>query len=217
MASEFDQQQQERERASRIRAARQVGRRFQQRQEREKREAQQLEKRGDQNNLVRQAALAQRRKAERQRQAYLAAATAGELSGKDKKDKNKDYPNPITTLGFLGFGVVALIQDGVPAVFDLMLGIGWVFGYLLLPFTWGMYWYLIIRRAPKSLQRKFVMRTALVTAAGLIPYLGEILPEWIATAIGAYIYIKRYESGGASIEDISSTTKNLAQGKSASK
>ncbi len=187
----------------------------QQKQEREK--AQQLEEQGDQKNLVIQAALAQRRRAERQRQRYLAAAKAAELSDEDKKDKDKDYPIPISTFAFLGFFVVAIIEDGIPAVFDLILGVGWVFGYMLLPFTWAIYWYLIIRRAPKSLKRKFVMRTALVTAAGLIPYIGEILPEWIATAVGAYIYIKRYEAGGVGLEEVSSTTKNLVQGSSASK
>lgn len=175
------------------------------------------DKRGKLQRLELQAALAQKRRAERMKQEYLAKATAGELSDEDKDDKDKDYPNPIGIFGFLGFGVIASIQDGVPAVFDLTLGIGWIFGYILLPFTWFFYWYIIIRRAPKSLQRKFIMRTALVTAAGLIPYIGEILPEWIATAIGAYIYIKRYEAGGVGLEEVSTTTKKLAQGSSASK
>lgn len=155
------------------------------------------------------------------------AAYAGKLkadrfkSKKQKEDKGKGEKGEeekgdeyeVTMMRFLIFMVVGICQDLIPAIFDLVLAIGWLINYVMLPLTWFLYWYLIIRWVPKALKRKYWLRTALVTSVGLIPVMGEILPEWTATAIGAMIVYYRYKStGGRSLADATATTKAVAGG-----
>ncbi len=117
---------------------------------------------------------------------------------KKKQDKldalsiDKDYSNPITLRGFIAFAGIAVSQDALPLLFDI-LAIGWIIEYIHLPFTWIAYWYLIIRRAPRSMRKKFWQRTLLITCVGWIPVVGQFIPEWTATAIGAYVVISMYE------------------------
>ncbi len=120
---------------------------------------------------------------------------AKEKKKQDKLDAlsmDKDYPNPINLRKFVAFAGIAVSQDATPLVFDL-LAIGWIVEYLHLPITWIAYWYLIIRRAPKSMKKKFWQRTLLITCVGWIPVVGQFIPEWTATAIGAYVVISMYE------------------------
>jgi hypothetical protein len=134
----------------------------------------------------------------------------------DKKQKavpvNSDYPNPISFRKFVAFGIIAVMQDGLPLLFDL-LGIGWIIEYCLLPITWVAYWYLIIRWTPKSLRKKFWQRTIMITAVGWIPVVGQFVPEWIATAIGAYIVIALYERGHANLATGQKSLESRGQGK----
>lgn len=124
------------------------------------------------------------------RKAALARKEQQKATGQD--GKSKDYPNPINLRGFIVFGGIALSQDLTPLVSDI-LAIGWIVEYIHLPITWIAYWYLIIRRAPRSMKKKFWQRTILVTCIGWIPVVGQFIPEWTATAIGAYLVIARYE------------------------
>lgn len=124
------------------------------------------------------------------RKAALARKEQRKATGQD--GKSKDYPNPINLRAFIVFGGIALSQDLTPLLSDL-LAIGWIVEYIHLPITWIAYWYLIIRRAPRSMKKKFWQRTILVTCIGWIPVVGQFIPEWTATAIGAYIVIARYE------------------------
>ncbi len=110
----------------------------------------------------------------------------------DALSEDKDYPNPITLRVFQAFAFIAVCQDGVPLICDLV-GIGWIVEYCLLPITWFFYWYLIIRQAPKSMKKKFWQRTLLITCVGWIPVVGQFIPEWTATALGAYIVIAMYQ------------------------
>lgn len=124
------------------------------------------------------------------RKAALARKEQQKATGQD--GKSKDYPNPINLRAFIVFGGIALSQDLTPLISDI-LGIGWIVEYIHLPITWIAYWYLIIRRAPRSMKKKFWQRTILVTCIGWIPVVGQFIPEWTATAIGAYVVISMYE------------------------
>jgi len=105
---------------------------------------------------------------------------------------DKDYPNPVNLRKFIAFAGIAASQDATPLMFDI-IAIGWIIEYIHLPVTWIAYWYLIIRRAPKSMKKRFWQRTLLITCVGWIPVVGQFIPEWTATAIGAYIVISMYE------------------------
>ncbi len=149
-----------------------------------------------------QQAVAGRLQAERireQRRRQMAGDDKKNRAQKQKTGKsNSDYPYPISFRKFVGFGFVALGQDLLPLIFDL-LGIGWIIEYCLLPLTWGAYWYLIVRWTPRSLRKKFWQRTILITAVGWIPVVGQFIPEWTATAIGAYMVISMYERRHANL------------------
>ncbi len=67
--------------------------------------------------------------------------------------------------------------------------VGWIANYVMLPFTWFVYWYLIIRRVSPKLKKKFWKRSALLSSVGLVPVAGEFFPEWIFTAIVAYLMV----------------------------
>ncbi len=111
-----------------------------------------------------------------------------------KSEEDPDYPYPISNRRYAAWSAIALAQDLFPLLFDAV-GIGWIIGYMMLPFTWAMYIYLIIRFVPKPLFWKFIFRSALTSALGIIPGLGELLPEWAGVAVGGYIMIKEYELG----------------------
>jgi len=137
---------------------------------------------------------------------------AKEKKKQDKLDKlsiEKDYPNPINLRKFIAFAGIAVSQDLTPLVLDI-LGIGWIVEYIHLPFTWIAYWYLIIRRAPRSMKKKFWQRTLLITCVGWIPVVGQIIPEWTATAIGAYVVISLYERRKANEQAAKVSQKNNA-------
>jgi len=130
------------------------------------------------------------------------------------KERDQYLKNPITLRTHFAFLIMAMIQDFVPALFDVVFGIGWLIGYVILPLTWGLYLYLIVRRAPRSLRRKFIMRTALISSVALIPYLGELLPEWMATSAGSWLYLRRYEAGlSTDVKGVSSTAAVATAGK----
>lgn len=146
------------------------------------------------------------RTAQQRAKAIQKARKAREQQEKlDALSQDQDYPNPITLRVFEAFGVIAVCQDGIPLLCDL-IGIGWIVEYCLLPITWFFYWYLIIRQAPKSMKKKFWQRTLLITCVGWIPVVGQFIPEWTATALGAYIVIamyqrrKAYEAAGKASE-----------------
>lgn len=103
-----------------------------------------------------------------------------------------DYPNPIGLRSFIAFGFIAVCQDFLPLILDL-IGIGWLIGWMMFPFTWIAYLYLIIRHAPKPLKKKFLQRTAMASGVGLIPVVGEFMPEWTVTAILVYVFTRRYQ------------------------
>lgn len=149
-----------------------------------------------------QQAVAGRLQAERireQRRRQMAGDDKKNRAQKQKTGKsNSDYPYPISFRKFVAFGFVALVQDLLPLIFDL-LGIGWIIEYALLPLTWSAYWYLIVRWSPRSLRKKFWQRTILITAVGWIPVVGQFIPEWTATAIGAYMVISMYERRHANL------------------
>lgn len=122
------------------------------------------------------------------------AASSRQQSRRDRTTEPEDpnYPNPIGLRTFIAFGFFALAQDGLPLVFDL-IGIGWLVAWVLFPITWSAYIYLIIRRAPKHLKRTMLERSAMAAGIGLIPVVGEVLPEWTTTAMLVYVVIRRYE------------------------
>lgn len=129
---------------------------------------------------------------------------AADEAGGRPKLYDPDYPNPLPTHNFMMFGSVAMLQDLVPAFFDL-IGIGWIVNYLMLPFTWTAYWWLIVRNAPKPLKGGSLFNplewgvlmkpSVLISMAGLVPILGELLPEWTVISVMAYVLVKRYVAG----------------------
>ncbi|MBI4121807.1 MAG: hypothetical protein HY461_00590 [Parcubacteria group bacterium] len=151
---------------------------------------------GRQPTAFEQQAIAGKLQADRIRDARARQIQAEQKKGQKGKEKTgqetPDYPNPIKLGAFIGFGFVAMMQDLLPLIFDL-LAIGWIIEYCLLPITWSAYWYFIVRQAPRSLKKKFWQRTILVTAVGWIPFVGQFIPEWTATAIGAYVVIAIYQ------------------------
>lgn len=125
-------------------------------------------------------------------QRRLAASSRQQNRNQTSEPEDPNYPNPIGLRTFIAFGFFALAQDGLPLVFDL-IGIGWLVAWVLFPITWSAYIYLIIRRAPKHLKRTMLERSAMAAGIGLIPVVGEVLPEWTTTAILVYVVIRRYE------------------------
>lgn len=112
--------------------------------------------------------------------------------GAPRQDKN--YPQPISTMKFMGFILVAMGQDALQLGLDL-IGIGWLAGYVTMPLVIGLYIYFIVRNAPRTMRSKLIMRSGLFTSFEIVPVVGEIVPGWTGVAIMAYRMIKRYESG----------------------
>lgn len=136
---------------------------------------------------------------ERERNLARAQAAAGNIkptrqaAGKRQApSSDPDYPYPISLRSFIAFGFIAVCQDLLQLGLDL-LGVGWLIGYLTLPLVWVAYWYIIIRWAPKPVKRKLWQRSALMSGVEIIPVVGDIIPGWTATAVGAYVLVVRYE------------------------
>lgn len=166
----------------------------------------QADQSGESLSYAQRAILLAKRRAEARKQKALK-----DVQAKNAATEYARYmQNPIGTPTYLAFLGVAIVQDGLPALFDLALGVGWVIGYMLLPFTWACYLYLIVRRVPASLRRKFIFRTALLSAAALIPYVGEIMPEWIATTAGSWLLLRRYEAGIGGVENVSAAAGKVS-------
>lgn len=115
-------------------------------------------------------------------------------AAKERAKRAADYPHKIRVGHFLMFAPFAIAQDLLPMAGDV-IGIGPFINYPMLPLTWTMYWYLIIRNSPKSIRRKFWNRSAMFSGIGLVPYAGEVTPEWIATLGMSAAMIRNYERG----------------------
>lgn len=105
-----------------------------------------------------------------------------------------NYPIRITTLRWIAFGFIAIGQDLLQLILDL-LGVGWIAGYITLPFVWAAYWYIIIRFAPKPVRPKLWRRSAIMSGIEVIPVVGEFTPGWTITFLSAWYLVRLYETG----------------------
>lgn len=121
-----------------------------------------------------------------------------------KAGKDPDYPVKVPGTFQILFFILAFVADVVLVLLTLLGGVGIVLSWVFLPVFWIMYWFFILRMAPRPLVGRpwlgqpgpLVRRSLWNLAVEVLPlWVTQFWPGWTITACMAIYSIHWYEKG----------------------